>query len=258
MKFLLTNDDGIDAPGLAAMAKALSALGRVYVAAPDHNCSLNGHHLTMYERIPVKKQDFSGAESAWAIGGTPADCVHLALKTLLPQKVDLVVSGINRGSNLATDCLYSGTVAAAMDGLLLGFSSLAVSLDTSNRNADYSAAAWYGIHMARYLLGRKKPTLLNVNVPELPLELIHGVRVAAIDRVQSYPGDCYVRDAESTEECAYRFKSCPGSYSDVSKDVRAVLEGWVAVTPLTCFWSSDADIPEISADLDSENETVGD
>jgi 5'-nucleotidase len=90
--------------------------GEVYVAAPDHNCSANSHHLTMHGTIPVREVEFPGAVRAWAVGGTPADCVHLAVSALLPQPVDLVVAGINRGSNLATDCLYSGTVAAALDG----------------------------------------------------------------------------------------------------------------------------------------------
>lgn len=250
MRFLLTNDDGIDAPGLRALALALSALGQVLVVAPDHNCSANSHHLTMHDDIPVVAARLPGAAGAWAVGGTPVDCVQLGLSQLVQGPVDLVVSGINRGGNFSTDCMYSGTVAAAMEAFLFGLPGLAVSLENYSHTADYTAAAEIGARMAAALLADGRPLLLNVNVPDGPFDALRGIRWTAIDGPMSYSRDHYsARPGAVAGQTLYRF--VPMGYDDGqrSADVRCVQEGFVSVTPLTCFWSDNALLPRLEKDF---------
>lgn len=251
MKFLLTNDDGILAPGLQALGRELAKLGEVYVCAPDHNCSANSHHLTMKDPIAVQETEVCGAVCAWAVNGTPADCVHLALSTLLPEPIDVVVSGINRGTNLSTDCLYSGTVAAAAEGYILGRPALAVSLDSFDAAADYKPAAEIGARMARYIVEKQANLLLNVNVPARPKTEILGEKLTCIDRIQRYPQDNYTWEEKDGKKL-YRFVAAPFEEEDLSHDVRAVREGWVSVTPLTCFWSDAACLKELAADFEKD------
>lgn len=252
MRFLVSNDDGIAAPGVAALVAELAKLGEVFVAAPDHNCSANSHHLTMHDPIPVKEQPFPGAVRAWAVGGTPADCVHLAMSVLLPQPVDLVVSGINRGPNLATDCLYSGTVAAALDGWLLGLPGLAVSLCSYEADADYTYAARVAAAAAQYLLASKRTMVLNVNVPPLPAQGIQGVKLCPIDRRMTYSNDCYeaVADAE-TARTIYHFVPSDCDSVEMSSDYAAIRAGYVSVTPLTAYWSDPALLQALAPDFDA-------
>ena len=250
MRFLVTNDDGITAPGIAALVKELSKHGEVLVAAPDHNCSANSHHLTMHDPIPVREQAFPGAVQAWAVGGTPADCVHLAVSALLHQPVDLVVSGINRGANLSTDCLYSGTVAAALDGWILGLPGLAVSLCSYATDADYAYAARVAAAAACYIAESGRTMVLNVNVPPLPQEKIRGVRLCPIDRRIVYTNDCYA--AEPGSDPAQKIWHFVPSDCDTdlpSADLAAVLDGYVSVTPMNGFWSDNALLQELAPDF---------
>ncbi|MBQ8611093.1 MAG: 5'/3'-nucleotidase SurE [Oscillospiraceae bacterium] len=250
MRFLVTNDDGISAPGIAALVKELSKHGEVLVAAPDHNCSANSHHLTMHDPIPVREQAFPGTARAWAVGGTPADCVHLAVSTLLQQPVDLVVSGINRGANLATDCLYSGTVAAAVDGWILGLPGLAVSLCSYDAGADYTYAARVAAAAARYIVESGRTMVLNVNVPPLPQDGIRGVKLSAIDRRIVYSDDCYaVQNGSDPEQKIYQFVPYDCDTNQPSADLAAVLDGYVSVTPLTGYWSDAALLQELAPDF---------
>ena len=250
MRFLVSNDDGIFAPGITALVAELAKYGEVYVAAPDHNCSANSHHLTMHDPIPVQRMDFPGAACAWAVGGTPADCVHLGVSALVPQPVDLVVAGINRGSNLATDCLYSGTVAAALEGSLLGLPGLAVSLDSYEPDADYSYAARVGAQVARFIVERGRAVVLNVNVPALPSREILGMRLCAIDKHMKYVPDCYtvISGADETRQI-WQFVPLDCDRGDPSADHAAVMAGYVSVTPLTAYWSDAALLEELAPEL---------
>ncbi|MEK7709400.1 MAG: 5'/3'-nucleotidase SurE, partial [candidate division NC10 bacterium] len=159
---LVTNDDGINAPGLAALAEALAPLGDVYVVAPEREQSTVGHALTLHRPLRVDRL----AERRFAVNGTPSDCVNLAVLGLLPAEPTLVVSGINHGSNLGDDVTYSGTVSAAMEGTLLGIPSIAVSLVGPEQGGFGEAGKIARLIAMRTLVeGLPPKTLLNVNVP---------------------------------------------------------------------------------------------
>ena len=166
MRILISNDDGILAPGIAALIKAFSAAGHeVYVCAPDGQRSAASHSLTLKASLPVKEMEIPGAARAWAIGGTPVDCVKLGVKTLCPQ-AEFVVSCINHGYNAGSDILYSGTVGAAMEGALSGRPAMAVSL-AHEREDTYDKAAALAVELFDKLAAHPLPqgTVFNLNYP---------------------------------------------------------------------------------------------
>jgi len=182
MHILVTNDDGVNAPGLLALAQALRELGDITVLAPDHNWSASGHVKTLDRPLRVKDAVLADGTRALSSDGAPSDCVALALLGLLPEPVDLVVLGINGGPNLGHDLTYSGTVTAAMEAAIWGIPAVAVSLDTpplTEGALDYSAAGRYAQKVAANVIanGLPKGVLLSVNVPYLPYDQIRGVRV---------------------------------------------------------------------------------
>jgi 5'-nucleotidase len=177
-RILISNDDGIAAEGLLALADALEAVGEVTVVAPEREQSAASHALTLHKPLRV----YPAGARRFAVSGTPTDCVNMAVHHLMPEPPDIVVSGINRGGNLGDDVTYSGTVSAAMEGTILGLPSVAVSQFCMGP-PDFAAAADFGASLIAALLaafdqGRRLPpdTLLNVNVPDLPLGEIQGVR----------------------------------------------------------------------------------
>lgn len=176
MKILISNDDGIFAPGIAALVKAFSAAGHeVFVCAPDSQRSAASHSLTIGRPITVKEMSFKGAAKAYAIGGTPADCVKLGLMVLCPE-AEAVVSGINKGYNVGTDILYSGTVAAAMEGAICGRQALAVS--QKETRGDYTQAAVLAVKMFDRMMLHPlaRLSVLNLNYPDC--DEIRGVVAA--------------------------------------------------------------------------------
>ena len=172
-QILLTNDDGAASPGLRALAKALSDLAHVVVVAPACNKSAASAAITLNRALCVKRE----ATDFYTVDGTPADCVHVALTGLLTQKPDLVISGINQGKNLGEDIVYSGTVGAARIGPLFGISSLAVSLVSSTWE-HLETASCVTCRLVSHILSMRRlsPTLLNVNVPDLPVKALCGIR----------------------------------------------------------------------------------
>lgn len=168
MHIMVTNDDGIHAPGILALAEALRELGRVTVVAPDRERSAAGHSLTLHSPLRV----FELRAGFYAVDGTPTDCVNMGIHSLLPTRPDLVVSGINHGANLGDDVTYSGTVAAAMEANLMGIPAIAVSLATHERHGHFDAAARVAVSVARQVLTNGLPadTFLNVNCPDCPAE----------------------------------------------------------------------------------------
>lgn len=181
MKILISNDDGIFAPGIDALVKAFSAAGHeVLVCAPDSQRSAASHSLSIGKPITVKEVPFGGAVKVYAIGGTPADCVKLGLTVLCPE-AEAVVSGVNKGYNVGTDILYSGTVAAAMEGAICGRPALAVS--QAAERADYTAAAALAVKMfARMMDNPLAPlSVLNLNYPDC--DEIRGVEQAHMGRL---------------------------------------------------------------------------
>ena len=178
MNILVTNDDGIRAPGLKAIVKELSDLGSVYVVAPDSERSANSHKLTLSGLLRYEERKMTGATKAYALWGTPADCVHLGFSFFVKDKIDLVVSGINKGPNLSTDIIYSGTIAAAREAFLYHIPSVALSL-ASFTATDFSVTARYGKKILLKYLERedKQNYFLSVNVPGVPEEEIKGIRI---------------------------------------------------------------------------------
>lgn len=175
---LVSNDDGIDAPGLYALVTELRQLGTVTVVAPDKQRSAVGHAITMNYPLRVNKY-FRGDEFfGYAVEGYPADCVKIAVRSLLQTKPDILISGINHGSNTAINIIYSGTVSAATEGTVLGIPSIAVSLTTYEK-ADFRFAARFSRNLAKFVLEKGLPeaTLLNVNVPAVPEKEVRGIAI---------------------------------------------------------------------------------
>jgi 5'-nucleotidase len=175
---LVSNDDGIDAPGLSALVAELRKISRVTVVAPDKQRSAVGHAITMNYPLRVRKFHKDGKFFGYAVEGTPADSVKLAIRSLMEDPPDLLVSGVNHGSNTAVNIIYSGTVSAATEGTLLDVPSIAVSLTTYER-ADFRPAARFARRLALRVLRHGLPagTLLNVNVPPVSSARIRGVRI---------------------------------------------------------------------------------
>jgi len=175
---LVSNDDGIDAPGLDALVRELKRISTVTVVAPDKQRSAVGHAITMNYPLRVKKYFKDRAFFGYAVEGTPADCVKLAIRCLMDSPPDLLVSGVNHGANTAVNLIYSGTVSAATEGILLDVPSVAVSLTTYGE-ADFRPAARFSRRLALHLLRTGLPpgTLLNVNVPAVSSSRIRGVKI---------------------------------------------------------------------------------
>ncbi len=178
LRILLTNDDGIHAPGLRALSQALKPEHEVQVVAPEVEVSAVGHAITLATPLRVRMVHRDGDFFGYAVNGTPADCVKIALQEILPQPPDAILSGINLGANVGVNVLYSGTVSAATEGAFLGIPSAAVSLDT-RREADFEHAARFARALVPFLTARSvgPGVALNVNVPALPPERIRGVRI---------------------------------------------------------------------------------
>jgi 5'-nucleotidase len=179
MKILVTNDDGVMSPGLHALARSLRTLGDVWVVAPDRERGAVGHALTLHKPLRIHRL----AKQIFSVNGTPTDCVNLAIKQVLTAPPALLVSGINRGLNLGDDVTYSGTVAAAFEGTILGVPSIAISQEAEHHYR-YQVGAVYAVRVAKAVLsyGLPEETLLNVNVPDCALQSIAGVKVTSLSR----------------------------------------------------------------------------
>jgi len=227
-RILVTNDDGVHAPGLVATREAVNDLGDVTVVAPLTEQSAASHALTLHHPLRIKEI----GPGVRAVEGTPTDCVLLAVRGILDARPDLVVSGINQGPNLGEDVLYSGTVAAAMEGAILGIPSMAVSL-ASWKHPDFSAATRVTRNLAAALLSRSLPErfLVSVNVPPLPLEEIRGIRVTRLgSRVYN---DAIVRKTDPRGRDYFWIGGSEPSWEASSgTDTAAIEEGYVSLTPL--------------------------
>ena len=171
---LVTNDDGIQSKGIMALAKVLREIEDVLIVAPDIEQSAVAHSLTLHRPLRVEKIK----KNFYAVDGTPADCIHLAVNTILPERPRLIVSGINKGGNLGDDIIYSGTVSAAFEGTLLGVPSFAISL-VSRSHFKFDVAARFALRMARSIIERGLPknTFLNINVPNLDEKEIKSYQI---------------------------------------------------------------------------------
>ncbi|GAB1430744.1 5'/3'-nucleotidase SurE [Ignavibacteria bacterium] len=232
MRILVTNDDGIDSPGIYALAFALRRVGTVTVVAPDRQQSAVGHALTVSSPLRATPFRRNGEMFGYAINGTPADCVKLAISTLLPEKPDIVVSGINHGANTSLNVLYSGTVSAATEAMMMGYKAMAVSLTDFGWEADMSAAADYAAMLAERLPGLALPhdTVLNVNVPAIPSTNIKGIKATRLS--DSVWEDVYQERFDPMERPYYWLKGTYHARGEDDSDDRALADGWVAITPI--------------------------
>ncbi|HUW14107.1 MAG TPA: 5'/3'-nucleotidase SurE [Anaerolineae bacterium] len=232
-QILVSNDDGVQAPGLLALKQALESLGEVTVIAPERGWSAAGHTKTMHKPLRIWQVELADGSAAYTSSGTPSDCVALAVMEAIPVQPDLVVSGINSGANMGHDITYSGTVAAAMEGVIAELPAMAVSLDTSDEAADYGYAAHVAALLARQLLERGLPrqVLLNVNVPDLPPEEIKGIRITRLGQ-RVYRDVLVVRSDPRGRPYYWVGGDRPLGVAEDGTDVGALAEGYVSVTPL--------------------------
>jgi 5'-nucleotidase len=241
MRILLSNDDGYFAPGLAILAKTLADLGSITVVAPERDHSGASNSLTLDRPLSVRES----ANGFRFVNGTPTDCVHLAVTGLLEEMPDMIVSGINLGANMGDDTIYSGTVAAATEGYLLGIPSLAISL-TSKAGRHYETAA----RVARDLVERfqrnplGEPLLLNVNVPDIPYDALKGIEVTRLGK--RHKAEPVIKATTPRNQTVY-WVGAAGSAQDAGPgtDFHAVASDRVSLTPLQMDLTHPQQIPAV-------------
>jgi 5'-nucleotidase len=233
---LVTNDDGVTAPGLLALAREMRELGKVSVLAPDRNWSASGHVKTMHRPLRVKETQLQDGSTALTTDGAPSDCVALAVLGVLSEQIDVVVSGINPNANIGHDVTYSGTVTAAMEAAIWGLPGVAISLDSPENHLgilDYGTAA----RIARQIVdtvhhrGLPKGTLLNVNVPYLPKVEIKGIKVTS-QGLRVYRDKLDQRLDPRNLPYYWIGGESPTGVPKEGTDFGAVKEGYVSITPL--------------------------
>ena len=236
MKFLLTNDDGISSPGLAAIVDVMKQYGEVFVVCPDRDQSGVGHSITFREPLKVQETTVFGEDvKAWTVSGTPADCVKVALDVLVPNIIDFVVSGMNIGSNVGRDSYYSGTIGAAREATYYGLPAVAVSLDiVGGQLPDFSIAKkHFSDVMGTILKNQYTPNLfLNINIPNLEEAKCKGVKFAELDF--SIQRNSYIKESSLSAEAVYWLKGQPMqlTFAVLEGDFTLLQEGYITVTPL--------------------------
>jgi 5'-nucleotidase len=227
MKILVSNDDGVYAPGLAMLYESLMGVADVTVIAPDRDRSAASNSLTLSNPIRIRELE----NGFYSVDGTPADCVYVGLRAVMKEQPKMIVSGINSGENLGDDVFYSGTVAAAMEGRFLGFTSMAVSL--AGDHDQYESAGRVVQELVRHLIRYPFPTdtILNVNVPNLPFEKIKGYKVTRLGR--RHPSANMIQDRDPRGKEIY-WVGAVGAEQDAGEgtDFHAINNGYVSITPL--------------------------
>ena len=242
MRILLSNDDGYFAPGILALAEALDGLGEIVVVAPEQNRSGASNSLTLDRPVSLKQ----AANGFYFVNGTPTDCVHLAVTGMLDYLPDIIVSGINHGANMGDDTIYSGTVAAATEGFLLGIPSIALSL-TSFEGNHFATAG----RIARELVERffhdpiPQPVLLNVNVPDIPYADLSGTEVTRLGR--RHKAEPVVRMRSPRNDTVY-WVDAAGAAAEAGPgtDFNAIERGCVSITPLQVDLTHTAQLQAIA------------
>jgi 5'-nucleotidase len=242
MKILVSNDDGFLATGINVLTEALAEIADVVVVAPDRNRSAASNSLTVHAPLRISKI----AENRYSVDGTPSDCVHLALTGLLDDEPDLVVSGINHGANLGDDVIYSGTVAAAMEGRFLGLPTIAISL-AGDRLTHFDTAARVVTEMVKKLerSSLAPDTTLNVNVPDVPYDELNGIVAARLGfRHKSEP---VIRTRDPHGRTIYWVGPAgKGQDAGPGTDFHAIDQGAVAVTPLKVDLTRHDSLPQLT------------
>jgi 5'-nucleotidase len=251
MHILVTNDDGIQAAGLHALAQALRPLGDVTVLAPDRNWSASGHVKTMHRPLRVREVELPDGTPALSSDGAPSDCVALAVLGVLDRPIDMVVSGINPNANLGHDVTYSGTVTAAMEAAIQGLPGIAVSLDTPEGHSgarDYTPAAEVAASVARKVIqdGLPRGLILNVNVPYGPRQ---GMRGVAITRqgLRVYRDELVRRLDPRGRPYYWIGGESPSGLSEPDTDFWALRENYISITPLQLDLTATDQLPLLRA-----------
>lgn len=243
MNILIANDDGINARGIHELAAALSEIADVYISAPSSQRSASGHGITMGREILVKEEYFEGVKKAYSISGTPADCVKLGMEVYKNEGItfDIVFSGINHGSNLGTDILYSGTVAAALEGRIKGLPAVAVSVKNDNPE-HFEYARRLAVKVAEKVYEeREKKLTININAPNIPAEEVKGVKFARLG-TKAYQ-ERYDMVSETDEGRCYVYSGVEIKLPEntLETDVGLIDAGYAVITPL------DLDLADFSS-----------
>lgn len=233
MRFLLTNDDGIYSKGLSTLYEELSKDADCLIVAPEVEQSAVGHAITLFRPLMVRRAKKNGGFLGYAVKGTPADCVKIGIKELSDKPVDLVVSGINLGANVGINVIYSGTVSAATEGVIMGVPSLAISLDT-HRDADFSFAARFARKMAAFMLKDypMKNIAINVNIPAIPEEEIQGIVVAKQGRARLIEN--FEKRVDPRDNIYYWLagETELSNQEEPDSDACALCHGMISITPI--------------------------
>ncbi len=242
MRILVSNDDGYQAPGIEALVASLSDIAEVTVVAPSRDRSATSNSITVHRALTIER----ASNGFYFVDGKPADCVHIAVTGFLGFKPDLVVSGINNGSNLGDDTIYSGTVAAAMEGFLLGIPAIALSMTHKPAQHFDSGARVARTLVKQFMSSRPAaPWLLNVNIPDIPHASLHGMRTVRLGRRHQAEPVARVYAADGAEQWKI---GGVGAAADAGPDTDfgAVAEGFVSVTPLTVDLTQYRQLEDVS------------
>jgi len=235
MNILITNDDGINSPGIYSLVKQFINEGNIIVSAPDRQRSASSHSITMHSPISAKKYNFHDLNcEAYSVSGTPVDCVKLGCEKLANNKIDIVLSGINDGANLGDDVIYSGTVSAAIEGAMLGIPSMAISLLSSEgTERDYSIAAKYAYIVYKKFLssGFTSGTILNMNVPSCSESQIKGIIATSLGN-RKYKNNYEERKDPRGNTYYWLAGDIVKTENGSTTDIYAVENNYVSVTPM--------------------------
>jgi len=237
MRILISNDDGINAKGIKTLAECLAFEHDVFVIAPDRERSAAGHALTLHDPLRIEEVDMGiDVTQAWATSGTPGDCVKLGVSAILKEPPDLIISGINHGPNLGTDVLYSGTVNAAMEGAVLGFPSIAISLASNgnHHNADFIYAANFILRFIPQIkeISFPKKTILNINIPSIASDDIGGIQITELGTRMFT--DAYERRTDPRGRTYYWLAGeILESAEEEGTDITAIRNNRISITPIT-------------------------
>lgn len=233
MQILLTNDDGIYAPGITALRHQIQTMGHITVVAPDVEQSGVGHSITFSQPLRIRAVYINKEFLGYGVSGSPADCVKLAISEIVDQEPDLVISGINMGSNVGMHIFYSGTVAAAVEAAIMGFPSIAISFEISEQYATVESAASIAKKILEHIIAHKLPkgSLLNVNIPALPPDKIKGIKIT-----RQFAHDFKERFDKRVDPGGREYYWLIGTdksiHHEEGTDVGAINEGYISITPL--------------------------
>jgi len=242
MKILLTNDDGIFAPGLAAIYKELAELGNVTVVAPADSRSGTSHSITFSQPLVCSKVDINGQFAGFSVHGSPADCVKLACMQLCDSPIDLLIAGINNGANIGINVYYSGTVAAAMEGAFLKIPAVAMSLAAEDK-MDFESAAGYCAKILKKLMPVKSGEVININIPQLSKGEPKGVKVVP----QSVEGlhEHYLRQKNDRGQTVFQLAGGLHRAEQAPTDTTSLAEGFITITALAPDMTNHAKTREL-------------